>query len=84
MTGGEGQWLLGVIPRRFFVAHDSSYGKFLADDGAAPLIQSLQGAKMRTFRIPSEVCASNYAEKQVVPGGIEPRATEPASGAQSN
>ena len=51
---------------------EKSYGKFIADDGAAPLIRSPAGAKMRTFRMPSAVSASNFAATKVVPGGIEP------------
>jgi integrase len=49
---------------------EKSYGKFIADDGAAPLIRSLRG-EMRTFRIPSAASVAKYAATEVVPGGIE-------------
>lgn len=51
---------------------EKSYGKFIADDGAAPLIRSLEGAKTHTFHVPSAVSVGNYRESKVVPGGIEP------------
>ena len=40
---------------------EKSYGKFIADDGAAPLIRSLEGAKTHTFHVPSAVSASKLA-----------------------
>jgi len=51
---------------------EKRYGKFIADNGADPLIRSLGEAKTPTFRIPSTISASNFAETKVVPGGIEP------------
>jgi hypothetical protein len=51
---------------------EKSYGKFIADDGAAPLIRLLEGAKTQTFHVPSAISASSLAEVKVVPGGIEP------------
>lgn len=56
-------------PRRMI---EKSYGTFIADDGAAPLIRSLAGAKTHTFHVPSAVSGGNYRESKVVPGGIEP------------
>lgn len=52
-------------------------GKFIADDGAAPLIRSLGEAKTQTHPQIFAVPASNYRERKVVPGGIEP--PEPSS-----
>lgn len=51
---------------------EKSYGKFMADDGAAPPIRSLGKAKTQTFPQTFAIDASNYAEIKVVPGGIEP------------
>ncbi len=47
---------------------EKSYGKFIADDGAAPLIRSLEGAKTHTFHVPSAVSASKLAESKIIQG----------------
>jgi integrase len=51
---------------------EKSYGKFIADDGAAPLIRSLRRAKTQTQPQTFVVGASNYLKNIMVPGGIEP------------
>ena len=51
---------------------EKSYGRYIEDDGAAPLIRSLRGAKTQTLPQTFVVGAPNYWENKVVPGGIEP------------
>lgn len=51
---------------------EKNYGKFIADDGGAPLIRSLREAKTQTQPQTFAAAASNYRESKVVPGGIEP------------
>lgn len=51
---------------------EKSYGRFISDDGAAPLVRSLGGAKMQTHHKPPVENIGNYWRTIVVPGGIEP------------
>jgi hypothetical protein len=57
---------------------EKNYGKFIADDGGAPLIRSLREAKTQTQPQTFAVDASNYRETKVVPGGIEQGNGRPA------
>jgi hypothetical protein len=61
---------------------EKSYGKFIADDGAAPLIRSLAGAKMHTHVHTLVANEGNVAETKVVPGGIEQLTRRGAKSAQ--